>query len=102
MGVVPATVTVTEAVIGGLLAGRIVNIYVVVATGFTCRLPRGNTEPRLGSIVNPAGFSVLQTSVAVSPGLIEAGRASNDRTRDGGAGRPAPRPPCAGWAGGVA
>src|SRR3954452_12332103 len=46
-------------------------------------------------MVNPVGFSVLHTSCVVSPGLIEAGFASNETTRGAGCGRPFPRPcPC--------
>src|SRR5438128_1736197 len=91
-GVVPATVTVIERVTGAVFGGRIVNVYVVVAAGLSCLLPRGVTEPRPGSIVSPAGFSVLQTSRTESPGLIEAGRASKVMMRAGGAGSAA-RPP---------
>jgi hypothetical protein len=83
-GVVPATVTVTVFVIGVLFGPRIDSVYVVVADGFSCLLPLGATGPISGSIVNPAGFSVLHTNCVVSPGFIEAGRASNVTTRGAG------------------
>jgi hypothetical protein len=83
-GVVPATVTVTVLVIGVLLGPRIESVYVVVADGFSCLLPLGDTGPISGAIVNPAGFSVLHTNWVVSPGFIEAGRASNVTTRGAG------------------
>jgi hypothetical protein len=83
-GVVPATVTVTVLVIGVLLGPRIDSVYVVVADGFSCLLPLGDTGPISGSMVNPAGFSVLHTNCAVSPGFIEAGRASKVMTRGAG------------------
>jgi len=83
-GVVPATVTVTVLVIGVLLGPRIDSVYVVVADGFSCLLPLGDTGPISGSIVNPAGFSVLHTNCVVPPGFIEAGRASNVMTRGAG------------------
>src|SRR5262245_27807532 len=53
-GVVPATVTVT------LFEGppRIVSVYVVVAAGAICLVPRAATGPISGSIVIPVGFSV--------------------------------------------
>jgi hypothetical protein len=48
-------------------------VYVVVALGVTCTLPRGVTRPGAGSMVTPFGFSVAQISVADSPGLMAAG-----------------------------
>lgn len=100
-GVVPATITVTDFVTVVSLAPRIVSVYVVVAAGFTWRLPLGTTGPIAGSMVGPPGFSTLHTSIAASPGLIDAGRTSNETMRGAGAGpRPPPRPAAGGAAGG--
>src|SRR5215831_4177804 len=78
-GAVPATVTVTVFVSTWLLGPRAVSVYVVVADGFSCRLPRGMTRPGSGSMVTPAGFSVCQMSVNDCPGLIDAGWAEKSR-----------------------
>jgi hypothetical protein len=48
-------------------------VYVVVATGVSCRLPRGVTRPGSGSIVTAVGFSVCHTRVTGCPALTEAG-----------------------------
>src|SRR5947207_13835396 len=53
-----------------------VRVYVVVAVGVTCFVPRAVTGPMPGSIVIPEGFSVRQTKTADSPGRMEFGRAS--------------------------
>ena len=63
-----------------------------MAAGLICLLPRGVTGPIPGSIVNPVGFSVLHSNCVVSPGLIEAGFASNETTRGAGCGLAFPRP----------
>src|SRR5262249_51356351 len=67
------------------------SVYVVVADGMTCFVPRAATGPMSGSIVNPVGFSVLQTSTTGSPARTEVGRASNVVMRGSGAACPRPR-----------
>src|SRR4030095_1498382 len=77
--------TVTGRVFDGPL--RNVSVYVVVATGLICLLPRAATSPISGSIEMPLGFSVAQTNNVDSPGRIEAGLASNVTIRGSGCGR---------------
>src|SRR5262249_49499431 len=84
--VVPATVTVT--VFEG--PPRNDSVYVVVADGLICLVPRAATTPISGSIVMPDGFSVLHTRTTDSPGRTLLGRASNVTIRGSG---PPPRPP---------
>jgi hypothetical protein len=79
LGCVPATVTVTERV-----TAPVVSVNVVVAAGLTRIVPLGSTRPTLGSMAGAAGFSMCHTSTVDSPGLIDAGCASNDTMRGAG------------------
>jgi hypothetical protein len=83
-GAVPETVTVTELVKWILFGPPIVNVYVVVAAGFTWRLPLAVTRPTSGSIIGPFGFSVAQTNVTGCPGWMELGCAVKLTMRAGG------------------
>src|SRR5687767_6822860 len=87
-GAVPSTVTTTVRV-GPPFA---VNVYVVVAAGITCRLPRGVTAPTPGSMATPDGFSTCHTSSTGCPARTIAGLASNETIRGSSPGC-APRPP---------
>jgi hypothetical protein len=56
---------------------------VVVAFGVTLSGPRGAARPTSGVIVTVRGFSTAQSSVTLSPGLIEAGCAVKVMMRAG-------------------
>jgi hypothetical protein len=81
---VPDTVTFTELFSAVLFGPVTFNVYVVLALGNTCRLPRAVTRPTPGSIVTPLGFSVAHTSVTGWPGRTAAGCAVKLTIRAGG------------------
>ena len=59
----------------------IAKVYVVVAEGVTCLVPRGVTDPIPGSMLTPDGFSVRHTNNTGCPGRTAAGLASNETIR---------------------
>src|SRR5580692_2945413 len=80
----PVTLTVTDFVKMVLFGPFTFNVYVVVAVGKTCRMPRAATRTASGSIVTPLGFSVAQVNATGCPAWTASGFAMKLIIRAGG------------------